>query len=286
MSGLLHVNVPDFDPQAFREAMVNAFCHRDYARIGTVRFMIDANGLTISNPGGFIEGINEDNILPAQPKSRNPRLALILKTAGYAEQTGRGVDKIYIGSLADGGAMPDYSQSTSTEINLFIRRTLPDESFIRMVSEEEKGRGNSLSAWALIILSLLKEHRRLTMSQLHEFSRLEERRVVGAVEDLVKSGIVEASSSGASRSYILSSKVYKTDNTLPAYVRQNNISVTRQRGLVLELAEKNGGEVTSSDVMNLLGLSYISAYRLLKKMEDEGKLKHEGKGRSSRYFIV
>ena len=109
MSGLLHVNVPDFDPQAFREAMVNAFCHRDYARIGTVRFMIDANGLTISNPGGFIEGINEDNILPAQPKSRNPRLALILKTAGYAEQTGRGVDKIYIGSLADGGAMPDYS---------------------------------------------------------------------------------------------------------------------------------------------------------------------------------
>lgn len=124
------------------------------------------------------------------------------------------------------------------------------------------------------------------MSQLHEFSRLEERRVVGAVEDLVKSGIVEASGSGASRSHILSSKVYKTDNTLPAYVRQNNISVTRQRGLVLELAEKNGGEVTFSDVMNLLGLSYISAYRLLKKMEDEGKLKHEGKGRSSRYFIV
>lgn len=50
--------------------------------------------------------------------------------------------------------------------------------------------------------------------------------------------------------------------------------------MVLELAEKNGGEATSSDVMNLLGLSYISAYRLLKKMEDEGKLKHEGKGRS------
>lgn len=248
--------------------------------------MIDADGLTISNPGGFIEGISGNNLLSAQPRSRNPRLPLILKTAGYAEQTGRDVDKIYIGSLANSGTMPDYSQSTSTEINLFIRRTAPDESFIRMVSEEEKGRGNSLSVWALIILSLLKEHRRLTMSQLHEFSRLEERRVVGAVEDLVKSGIVEASGSGASRSYILSSKVYKTDNILPAYVRQNNISVTRQRGLVLELAEKNGGEVTFSDVMNLLGLSYISAYRLLKKMEDEGKLKHEGKGCSSRYFIV
>ena len=173
--------------------------------------------------------------------------------------------------------MPDYSQSTSTEVNLFIRRAVPDESFIRMVSEEEKRRGSSLSVWALIILSLLKEHRRLTMSQLHEFSRLEERRVAG---------VVEASGSGISRSYILSSKVYKADDALPAYVRQNNISATRQRGLVLELAEKNDGEVTSSEVMDLLGLSYISAYRLLKKMEDEGKLMHEGKGRSSRYLIA
>lgn len=44
MSGLIHVNVPDSDQQAFREAtvnvivnattnaMVNAFCHRDYAQ--------------------------------------------------------------------------------------------------------------------------------------------------------------------------------------------------------------------------------------------------------------
>ncbi len=65
--------------------------------------------------------------------------------------------------------MPDYSQSTSTEVDLFIRRAVPDESFIRMASEEEKRRGSSLSVWTLIILSLLKEHRRLTISQLHEF---------------------------------------------------------------------------------------------------------------------
>ncbi len=82
--------------------------------------------------------------------------------------------------------------------------------------------------------------------QFHEFSRLEERRVVDAVENLVEAGVVEASGSGASRWYILSSEVYKADNALPAYVRQNNISATRQRGLVLELAEKNGDEVTSS----------------------------------------
>lgn len=59
--------------------------------------------------------------------------------------------------------MPDYSQSTSAEVDSFIRRAVPDESFIRMVSEEEKRRGSGFSVWALIILSLLQEHRRLTM---------------------------------------------------------------------------------------------------------------------------
>ncbi len=285
MSGLVHVNVPDFDHQAFREAMVNAFCHRDYAQIGSVRFMVDGEGLTISNPGGFIEGVTEDNLLTAQPRSRNPQLALVLKTAGFAERTGRGVDKIYIGSLSSGGAMPDYSQSTATEVGLFIRRAVPDEAFVLMVAEEERRRGGELSVWALIVLSLLKEHRRLTMTQLCEFSRLEKRRVVGAVEDLVESGVVEAAGSGVSRSYILSSKVYKEANALPAYVRQSNIAATRGKGLVLELAEKNGGEVTTSEVMELLGLSYISAYRLLKKMEGEGKMRHEGNGPSSRYVL-
>lgn len=75
--------------------------------------------------------------------------------------------------------MPDYSQSTSAEVDSVIRRAMPDESFTRMMPEEEKRRDSSLSVWALIVLSLLQEHRRLTMPQFHEFSRLEERRAVG-----------------------------------------------------------------------------------------------------------
>lgn len=88
MSGLIRVDLPDFDRGAFREAMINAFCHRDYARMGSVRFLVDEDGLTIANPGGFIEGVSEDNLLTAQPRSRNPQLALILKAAGYVERTG------------------------------------------------------------------------------------------------------------------------------------------------------------------------------------------------------
>ena len=285
MSGLIRVDLPDFDRGAFREAMINAFCHRDYARMGSVRFLVDDDGLTIANPGGFIEGVSEDNLLTAQPRSRNPQLALILKAAGYVERTGRGVDTIYAGSIAAGGSFPDYSQSSAEEVILFLRRVVPDEAFVTMIGDEERRRGAPLPVWSLIVLSLLREHRRLTVVQLCDFSHLEHRRIVSAVENLVEAGLVEGVGSGSSRSYMLSARVYKRSEGLASYVRQRDIDATRRSGLVLEFAEKNDGVVTTADVMDLFGLSYISAYRVLKKLEDAGKLRREGNGPSSRYVL-
>src|SRR3990167_677736 len=55
--GLYRVPVPNFDRRAFREAFVNALVHRDYARLGAIHVRLDEDGLSISNPGGFVEGI-------------------------------------------------------------------------------------------------------------------------------------------------------------------------------------------------------------------------------------
>ena len=220
MSGLVRTEIPDFDRQAFREAMVNAFCHRDYAAMGPVRFLVDDDGLTVANPGGFIEGVSEETLLTAQPHSRNPQLALILKTAGYAERTGRGVDVIYAGALASGGPLPDYSQSDGSQVVLFLRRAVPDEAFVSMVAEEERRRGAPLSVWALIVLSLLKEHRRLTLAQMCGFSHLQERRVVRTVEELVESGLVEATGNGSVRGYVLGERVYRRADAMVSYTAQ------------------------------------------------------------------
>ena len=54
--GLFRIPIPEFDWAAFREGLVNAFCHRDYTMLGSVRVLIDDEGMTISNPGGFIDG--------------------------------------------------------------------------------------------------------------------------------------------------------------------------------------------------------------------------------------
>ncbi|MCD8159333.1 MAG: putative DNA binding domain-containing protein [Clostridiales bacterium] len=97
--GLFRISIPDIEPRAFRESLVNAFCHRDYSVLGRVLIQIKDEGMTVSNPGGFIDGITADNLLEAEPHGRNPVLADALKRIGLAERTGRGIDRIYEGSL-------------------------------------------------------------------------------------------------------------------------------------------------------------------------------------------
>lgn len=63
--------------------------------IGTVRILIEHEGMTISSFGGLVEGVAEDNLLTVEPHGENPVLADVLRRIGLAEKTGRGIDIIY-----------------------------------------------------------------------------------------------------------------------------------------------------------------------------------------------
>lgn len=110
--GLFRIPVPDYSPEAFREALNNAVLHRDYAQLGAVHVQLYPDHLFISNPGGFLEGIHLDNLLVHEPKPRNPRLAEAFRRIGLVETTGRGIDKIYTGQLRYG--RPTTPKATGT----------------------------------------------------------------------------------------------------------------------------------------------------------------------------
>ena len=168
--GLFTSPVETFNGRAIREALVNAFGHRDYSMLGRVRVLIDDMGLTISNPGGFIEGISIDNLLTADPHGRNPCLMDALKRVGLAERTGRGIDRIYEGSLLVGKPLPDYSESGPTSVNLFIARSEPDQEFIRLIAEESEKRSAPLPLQTLLVLDALKRQRRAPLRCCRELS--------------------------------------------------------------------------------------------------------------------
>lgn len=278
-AGLFRITIPDFDRRAIREAIINAFVHRDYTRLGRVLVQLDDDGITITNPGGFIEGVTVDNILIVEPHGRNPALADALKRIGMAERSGRGVDRIFEGSLIYGRPLPDYSESSSTAVRLFIPRGAPDEEFISLISEEQQRRGSLMPFNSLLILSELKQYRRMTVHEISDHTHIPEAKVRAAVERLTEAGVLEASGNNKGRTYVLSAKVYR-DKT--AYVRQTDIDAVRFPELVLKLAVTKG-RITRKDVISLLHVTPSQAYRVLQKLEKSGELIREGTTRNAAY---
>lgn len=283
--GLFRITIPDYDPRAFREALVNAFCHRDYSVLGRVLVQITDEGMTISNPGGFIDGIRADNLLDAEPHGRNPALADAMKRIGLAERTGRGIDRIFEGSLLYGRLIPDYSNSTQSSVKLFIPKGPTDKAFICMVSEEQQRLGRSLPIHLLLALDAVKQLHRASVQDVAERIHTDEGRVRVVLETLVESGLVERLGNGRGRYYIMSSRYSKKTNNAVEYVRNRDIDALRHQELVMQLAQTKG-EVTRADVVELLHVTPSQAYRILQKLKDAGQLSLEGKGAGAKYRTI
>jgi predicted HTH transcriptional regulator len=77
LDGLVRVDVPEIDRKAFREAIINAFCHRDYRDPNDVRSAIFPDHVEVRNPGRLMDGIaakaqNLQSLTPPQSASSQP----------------------------------------------------------------------------------------------------------------------------------------------------------------------------------------------------------------------
>lgn len=284
MTGFYRMSIPEFDPRAFREAIVNAFSHRDYSILQRVRVQIDDDGMQINSPGGFLEGISLDMLLSTEPRSRNPALADALKRIGLAERTGRGVDRIYEGSLQYGRPIPNYLESDSRNVRLVLPRANPDVAFVRIVSAAMNNGMQPLNVYGLMILYEMRKLKRASIRELEQATHLETYRIAPAVQKLLDAGLLETVGSGRGLHYVLSAKVYSEMKNETEYVRQTDTDRIRYPELVLKLA-KSKKELSRADVIKLLNITPPQAYRLLKKMVDDGMLDLHGTKSKAVYTV-
>lgn len=293
MLGLHHANYDDIDRGAFREAMLNAFCHRDYTILGPVRFQLDETGLTIANPGGFMRGVNLHNLLTTSPTPRNQQLADILKRCGYVERTGRGIDRIFARTVAAGRPLPDYSQSTPEEVVLLLRITEVDENFIRTVNALTDKRQSPLPIESLIVLAALRQYKALSPEDIKARTSLDRERVSMAISDLRALHAIEEQ--GKTYSMIgHETSIHPNETTVVTEFSQRNHRQSTQQVVqhVMDYMREKSSEdeprpngVSVSQIANHLGVSYATASRLLKRMLADGLISHQGAARKSRYYL-
>lgn len=283
--GLFRIGISRVEVDALREAINNALVHRDYARRGPVRVCWQKDDLIISNPGGFVDGVNLQNLLTTDPRPRNPALADAFKRLGLVDRTGRGVDMIYTSMLRFGRPAPDYSQSMADLVKLSISTEPADLAFVRMVLQEEARQKSPLPVETLLVLTALRQARRLSTADLAVRLQSGAVQAVAVIEPLTERGLIQAHGSGRGRQYTLSPQVYKQLGQGFEYVQQAGFDELQQVELIRNLARQQE-RIKRKDVMTLCRLGPRQAKHKLDQMVATGLLLRQGLKRGTYYTMA
>lgn len=122
-SGVMErIDEPLFPPLALREALVNAFIHRDYSIVGgAVSVAVYDDRLEIISTGTLPFGLTPDDLLrDHQSRPRNPLLADLFYRRGLIEKWGRGTQKIIDLCVEAGHPAPQFEERVGDVVVRFI----------------------------------------------------------------------------------------------------------------------------------------------------------------------
>ena len=282
--GLFRIGVPAYDRRGFREAVNNAFIHRDYTQLGAVHIQMHSDHIRISNPGGFVQGVSPDNLLVTEPQPRNLRLADAFKRIGLVERVGRGVNIIYAGQLRNGRVSPDYSKSTPVSVNVILPGGAADLKFVEFLVTEETRRQHSFGVSELIILAHLWRERTLDTHTAAALTQRGEADARATLENLLEKGLIEARSSGKGRTYLLSASVYRALGLPSSYIYAKGFETEQMEQMILQYVSKYN-RITRKEACELCRIGTYQASRFLQKLVDQGKLEPAGKNKGVYYTL-
>src|SRR5258708_5805528 len=176
IEGWKRIDLPDYQIEALREAVVNAVIHRDYSRRGeSIRVFYYADRIEIHSPGLLLPGITVEQMQRGEVSSklRNPILAGLLRDIpGYMERIGSGI-RLMLNETKEMGLPPPEFKEQS-EFVVTFRKALATKKVAHpgatLWSEEEEPRLVKGSSSAqeqqeqrfALIMQYVQEHEQIT----------------------------------------------------------------------------------------------------------------------------
>jgi ATP-dependent DNA helicase RecG len=195
MQGFVRKDVPEYPEFAYREAIVNAVSHRDYALTGSfIQVRLFADRLEVQSPGGLGGNLTVDNIVYEQ-YTRNPHIVRLMEDLGYVERRRLGVDQM-IRAMATAGLEPPEFEDRGSSFWVTLKaghttRPLPDLANLELNDRQVRA------------LRLLDSRGRLTNRDYQEAFDVSERTALYDLQGLVEAGLALPVSSGRGRYYIM-----------------------------------------------------------------------------------
>ena len=155
IEGLYRRDIPEINQEALREAIINAFIHRDYHELDFVSVGVFKDRIEIKNPGGLIGGLQIKDIIKRHiSRRRNELIADILGRAHFVERKGRG-----IALILDKEPTAKFEEIADLFITTFQRKHVSESQSKRSLSEGiNEGISEGLNEGIKSLLNLINEN--------------------------------------------------------------------------------------------------------------------------------
>lgn len=184
--------------EAFREALLNAVCHKQYESGVPVQISVYDRKLYIANCGSLPFSWTAENLLGKHvSKPYNPNIAHVFYLAGFIESWGRGIEKISVACKNDGVPQPKF---TIHPQDIMIEFEAPDDWSIGNIDSKDDTDvvdnvvDNVVDGLADIdkkVLLIMKKNRTVIIADIAKKLNVTKRTIDRSIRDLKNMGILE-----------------------------------------------------------------------------------------------
>ena len=285
--GFFHFEYRRWPELAIREALMNAFCHRDYRQAGPVIVRIHNEHLSFENLGGFVGGVRPDNILRHAPATRNALLVSALVSLRLINRANLGVKRMFTEFLAEGKPAPIISDAGNAVRAEFIGDGF-SPAFRSFVAEESK-QGHSLSLDELLVLNHLIHFAESETTTLASLCQKDD----SFLRDLVsmeKRQYIERGGHGKGTYWILHHALRRRlESGVVDEARQRTDWSAAKLQILSMLTRRRATEepgLTNREIRAVTHFDRYQVRRLMQQLQSEGLAATEGKGRAARWVAL
>ncbi len=284
--GMFHFEYRTWPEIAVREALLNAFCHRDLRLAGPVMVKLYPQRLEISNNGGFIAGISASNILHHQPAARNPLLVDALVKLRLVNRSSLGVSRMFSAMLMEGKEPPVIREIGDSVAVIFHKREI-NAAFRQFVAEESDS-GRMLGVDQLLLLQYFLQHPEVdtaTAAALCQRTESETRELLASME---QQEYVEHGGSGRGTYWSLHPVLYArlmADGNADKRRRIDwEAAKTRVLSVLKDRAQRGEEGLKNAEIRHITRYTRNQVGQLMQELAREtGQVEQKGRGAGSRY---
>ena len=264
------IEIADFPLEAVREVLANALLHRELRIDRPVSVEHSPHAFIVESPGRLVNGITERNILTHPSKPRNPCLFRAARRLRMAEDTGRGIDRMYRELIRSGRDTPSISQTEDTTRVAFLGGA-PRTQVARFVAGLPPAERDDVDT--LLVVFTLLESRTINATELAPIIQKQPPEAASVLERLASDvpGIIETTLETRNRRnpvYRLRASVLSTLGSAVVYQRRNIEGVDRK--VIAHVKEY--GRINNRTVRDLFDVDVHRASAMLRALRRRGLL--------------